>query len=268
MSIIAISRGPYSKGKEVAEKVAKHLDYECIGRRILLEASEKFNIPEIKLSRALHESPSILNRFTHGKQKYIAYIRYALLKHLQQDNIVYHGVARHLFLKNVPHVFKVRIIVDMEKRIDEEMKRENISRKEARRLLQKDEAERRKRSYLLYKIDTSDPSLYDIVVNIGKMTVEEAADIIVETCRKPSFRTTTRSQAVFDSLFLSAQIQSKLINRFPTVEVNCENNTIKISCMGAIGQDDWISERIKERLYDLPHLNKLNVQITPILKLG
>ncbi len=265
MSIITISRGSYSKGKEVAEKVAKRLDYECIGKRILLEASEKFNIPEIKLSRALHDSPSVLNRFTHGKQKYIAYIRYALLKHLQQDNIVYHGLAGHFFLKNVPHVFKVRIIADMEKRIDEEMKRENISRKEASQLLQKDDAERRKWSLHLYKIDTWDASLYDIVVYSGKMTVEEAAAVIVEACKNPSFKTTTKSKAVFDSLLLSAQIQSKLIDRFPTVEVTCENSTVNISSLGAIGQDDWISEQIKEMLYDIPHLNKLNVRITPIL---
>jgi len=48
MSIITISRGSYSRGKEVAEKLAETLRYECISRDILLEASEEFNIPEIK----------------------------------------------------------------------------------------------------------------------------------------------------------------------------------------------------------------------------
>ena len=52
MSVITISRGSYSRGKEVAEKVAKQLGYECISRDILLEASEEFNIPEIRLIRA------------------------------------------------------------------------------------------------------------------------------------------------------------------------------------------------------------------------
>jgi hypothetical protein len=32
MSIITISRGSYTKGKEIAEKVAKKVGYECIAR--------------------------------------------------------------------------------------------------------------------------------------------------------------------------------------------------------------------------------------------
>ena len=49
MAIITISRGSYSKGREVAEKLAERLNYECISREILIEASEHFNTPEIKL---------------------------------------------------------------------------------------------------------------------------------------------------------------------------------------------------------------------------
>ena len=36
MSIITISRGSYSKGKEIAEKVAEELGFECIAREIIL----------------------------------------------------------------------------------------------------------------------------------------------------------------------------------------------------------------------------------------
>jgi hypothetical protein len=47
MAIITISRGSYSKGKEIAEKVAQELNYEHTSRDVLLEASEHFNVPEI-----------------------------------------------------------------------------------------------------------------------------------------------------------------------------------------------------------------------------
>jgi hypothetical protein len=58
MTIITISKGSYSRGEEVAEKLAEELNYKCISREILLEASEQFNIPEIKLVRAIHDAPS------------------------------------------------------------------------------------------------------------------------------------------------------------------------------------------------------------------
>ena len=68
MAIVTISRGSYSRGKEIAEKVAQKLGYECIAREALIEASEQFNIPEIKLVRAIHDAPSILDRFAYGKK--------------------------------------------------------------------------------------------------------------------------------------------------------------------------------------------------------
>lgn len=56
VTIITISRGSYSKGKEIAEKVAQELNYEHTYRDVLLEASEHFNVPEIKLVRPLLHS--------------------------------------------------------------------------------------------------------------------------------------------------------------------------------------------------------------------
>jgi len=106
MGVITISRGSYSKGKEIAEKLAQSLGYECISRDILLEASEHFNIPEVKLIRAIHDAPSVLDRFKHGKERYIIYIREAFLEHIQKDNVVYHGLAGHFFIQRIPNIFR------------------------------------------------------------------------------------------------------------------------------------------------------------------
>ena len=65
MGVITISRGSYSKGKEIAEKLAQQLGYECVSRDILLETSTHFNIHELKLIRAIHDAPSIFERFKY-----------------------------------------------------------------------------------------------------------------------------------------------------------------------------------------------------------
>ena len=92
------------------------LNYECLSRDVVLETCAEFNNPEIKLVRALHDAPSILERFLHGKERYLSYFNYSLLKHLKQDNIVCHGLAGHYFLPHIANVLKVRIISDMEDR--------------------------------------------------------------------------------------------------------------------------------------------------------
>ncbi|MBU1398458.1 MAG: cytidylate kinase-like family protein, partial [Proteobacteria bacterium] len=204
MSIITISRGSYSRGKQVAEKLALKLGYECISRDILLEASDEFNIPEIKLIRALHDPASVLNRFSHGKEKYINYLYTALLQHVRKDNIVYHGLAGQYFLRDIPHVLKVRVIADMRDRVNEEMRRENISADEALFVLHKDDEERRKWALQVYGTDTWDSRLYDIVLHIGRLTVDDAVDILFDTVQKPNFKTTTESKKLVEDLALSA----------------------------------------------------------------
>lgn len=107
MPVVTISRGSYSRGKEVAEALAEELNYECISREILNEASKEFNIPEIKLARALHDAPSLLNHFQKARESYLNYFKSAFLEHMERGNIVYHGLAGHFFLQDIQHVLKV-----------------------------------------------------------------------------------------------------------------------------------------------------------------
>ncbi len=229
MSVITISRGSYSRGKEVAEKVATELGYECISRDILLEASEEFNIPEVRLVRALHDAPSVLERFTHGRERYVSYIRKALLQHIRKDNVVYHGLAGHYFLLNIPNVLKIRIISDMEERVKEEVRRENISEEKARYILRKDDDERRKWGLRLYGIDTWDSRLYDMVINIKNLSVEDAADLICRTVRKPNFETTPESEKILDDSLLSAKVHAALVKIAPKSIVTADDGVVEIS---------------------------------------
>lgn len=226
MSIITISRGSYSKGRQIAERVAQELNYECISRDIIIEASEHLNIPEIKLVRAIHDAPSVLDRLTHGKEGKIAHMRLSLLRHFQKDNIVYHGLAGHFFVKEIPHVLKVRVIADMEDRVRLEMQRENISREEALRILRNDDEQRRKWSQHLYGIDTKESSLYDLVIHIKKVKVEDAVDIICHTVNLESFRTTPESQKAMDDLLLAAEVKAALVESGATAAVSAKDGVI------------------------------------------
>jgi cytidylate kinase len=245
MSIITISRGSYSRGKEVAEKVAAALGYECISREILLEASEQFNIPEIKLVRAIHDAPSILERFTYGKEKYVSYLKAALMKHIQNDNVVYHGLAGHFFLQDIPHVFKVRIVADLEDRVAEEMKRENISAAEARHILKKDDDERRRWSIQIFGMDTWDPMLYDMVLHIKSLKVDDAVQLILQAAKLPCFKTTAQSQKILDDQSLAARVQAALVEEFPTARVSAKDGELFVDIKGNLTEEQEIIARVR-----------------------
>ena len=244
MGVITISRGSYSKGKETAERLAQHLGYECISRDILLETSAHFNIDELKLIRAIHDAPSILERFKHGKEKYIIFIREAFLEHIRKDNVVYHGLAGHFFCQGIPNILKVRIIANLEDRIKEEMRREHISEKEARHILKKDDEERRKWGMHLYGMDTKDSSLYDIVLHIDSLRVDDAVEILAEIAKRPCFQTTQESQMMIEDYHVTAQAQETLFDRFPSAQVKCKNGVVFVTIETALSQEQEVINNI------------------------
>ncbi|WP_457551767.1 cytidylate kinase-like family protein [Desulfobacula sp.] len=263
MTIVTISRGTYSRGKKVAEKLAKELNYECLSREIVIEASKEFNIPEIKLVRAIHDAPSILDRFSYGKERYMAIFRAALLKHFQRDNIIYHGLAGQAFLQTIPHVMKIRIIADLEHRIQEEMKREKISADQARHILVKDDAERHKWSMAIFGVDIADPKFYDMILHLDTMDVDEAVSIILHSIQHSCFKTTPKSQQKLDDLSLSAQVEAALIYDFPKVTADASKGDLFVSIRGSLIDEKNISEKVSRILEKMDGITTIHVNVIP-----
>ena len=243
MAIITISRGSYSKGKEVAERVAAQLGYGCLSREVILDASDRYNIPEIKLIKAIHDAPSILERFGRSKLPFIAYYQSTLTRLVQKDNIVYHGLAGHILLKRVPHVLKVRIIADLADRVASEVKRKGVSRQDARTLILRDDQERRRWTQSLYEVDPWDSSLYDLVIHIHKFTVTNAVDFICHAANLEQFKTTRESQRKMDDLALASKIKAALMDLHLNVAVKSEYGNVLVFTR----DDDRAAHKLKEK---------------------
>lgn len=264
MGVITISRGCYSRGKEIAEKLARKLRYDCISREILLQASNQFNVKEAKLIRALHDAPSFFDRFTHGKEKFSAFIHEVLLGYIQKDNMIYHGLAGHYFVRGIPNVLKVRINSTIEDRINEEMKRENISEKEARNLLIKDDEERRKWGISLYGTDTQSCELYDVVLQIEHLKVNDAVEILFDIAKRPCFQTTPESLIISKDKFIAAKAYSAIVSDFPKANVNCKDSVVSVSVESDLSLEMKISNRIKALLEDIDEIKEVRAGIIPI----
>ncbi|MGI9569803.1 MAG: AAA family ATPase, partial [Desulfobulbia bacterium] len=228
MSIITISRGSYSRGKEVAESLASKLNYDCVSREIILEASREFDIPEIKLMRALQDPVSILDRFHNGKERYVNFFRSALLNYLKKDNVLYHGLAGHFFLQDIPRVLKVRINTNIEDRVREEMMQENISSEQARYMLIKDDEERRKWGLHLYGRDTSDSKYYDMVINLTQVSVDDAVQTLYDVSQRPAFQVTVESKKLFAEAALIADIKARIFEYVPKPSITIENGVVQL----------------------------------------
>jgi cytidylate kinase len=264
MAIITISRGSFSKGKEVAEKVAQQLHYASVSREVIIQASKEFNIPEIKLAKAIHDAPSFLERFTFGRERYLAHIESTILEYFQNDNVVYHGLAGHFFVNDIPHVLKVRIVADLEDRIVTEMARQHISREQALEQLQDDDYERRQWGLKIFGVDTGDPKLYDLVLHIHKLTVDDAVEVICHTVKLARFQTTPESQQALDNLALAARVKGRIIEEYPTASVTAHGGRVMVHIKAAGVLEPTIEAKIKALAGQIPGVQKMKVHVIPL----
>jgi len=210
MAIITISRGCFSHGQKIAEKVAGMLGYECVSREVLVDAAQWFNVSERKLIKSIHDAPNILERITHGKAKYLSQIQAALLEYVKKDNVVYHGHAGHLLLTEIPKVLKVRIMVEIADRVALLQQRQNLSRDQALKFIETEDKHRTNWTRYLYKMDLNDPRLYDIVVNIGQLTTQDACELICTAAQSNTYKVTSEIKKALDDLAIVSHIRAAL----------------------------------------------------------
>jgi cytidylate kinase len=185
MSVITISRECGVDSEEVASLLAKKLGWEYIGKQLVARIARELRISEGEAEAFLQDAQSRLLRFVDRYtcsliQKVVDRERGCLddesyfktVKKLVEDayeakNAIILGWGGMCLLRDKPNVLHVRLIKDEAGKIDTIMKR-----KDSKSLIKH-----------YFKADWNDASLYDLVIDMGKTTVEDAANTIIENLK-------------------------------------------------------------------------------------
>jgi cytidylate kinase len=203
--IICVSRGSMSRGKEFAEALARKLDYPVLGREDLIEAAIKDGIQVGKLETSMMNPRAFTERLARERDHYLAFSTAYLCDRALAGPLVYHGRTGHLLLRSVSHVLRVRVVADEEYRIKATMARLGIGREAARRYLADVEEDRRNWVRSMYGVAWEDTSQYDAIVNVERMSVQNASSALVGMTQLPEFQMTPASRRALEELRLGAQ---------------------------------------------------------------
>jgi cytidylate kinase len=210
MPIITISRTTFSGATAVAEALSEKLNYPCVSKDIIFDAAGEFDVSEQELIEAFEKSPKTWNQTPHKRINLLSYVRHSLFKRVQNHNMVYHGYAGHLLMGELTHVIRVRIIDDMAKRIGWAMDSNQIARKEALAAIEKQDQQNCDWVKFLYGVDWEHPSLYDIVLNLERIDVDGAVEILETMNQLKKFQPTEASKKAFNNELLSSQVWAAL----------------------------------------------------------
>ncbi len=233
MSVITISRGSFSGGKTLAECLAVKLGYRCVGREAIVERAAASGVSQEDLLDALLKPPGFLERFQHKRYQYLALFQAALAEEVKNGKVVYHGNAGHLMLKGVPAVLRIRIIAPMEMRLAMVQERLKLTGNEALDYIQKMDEGRRKWTQFLYGVNWEVPALYDLVLNLEHMDIEEACKAISAlTQTRRCFELSPECRAQLEDLAVASRVRANLAMNPSTshleVEVNAKGGHVSV----------------------------------------
>lgn len=229
MAIITVSRGTYSGGKALAECIADKLGYRCIAEEILKEASQEYGVNLQELEHTIKDKPRMFEHSQKYRLHALAYIGATLCDHILDEKVVYHGNAGHFLLKDVPHVFRVRLIADMEFRINAAMSDKGLDRSHAIKFIKQADEARAKWTQFLFHTDLLDPSLYDMVINLEHTSLAGACELVCSAASKEHFRPTAASRKALEDLCLKSRIVARM-----TAEKTISNEKLEVQVSDGI----------------------------------
>ncbi len=224
MPIITISRGSFSGGKMLAECLSRRLGYRCIDREQVIHKAAEWGVSQDDLRTAIEKPPSFLGQSQHTKYAYLAFIQAALTQEVREGNAIYHGLAGHLLLGQGPHILRARIIAPMEFRIAQVQQRLKYDRKKAIAYIETKDDERRKWTRFLYGVDWADASLYDLVINLQQMNLDEACNVIAAAAQSECFAATGTTRRALDDLATASWVKANLAMNHDTCDLQFEVN--------------------------------------------
>lgn len=211
MAIITISRTLFSGGEQIAQDVASRLGYPCLRRSELIHgAAEDFNFPETKLVDAMAEPPKLWQRDRDKRDSHFNLIRAAFLKRCDKQDLVYHGFSGQELIRKVPHVLRILVVADEAYRTEKGMAQLGCDQEEALSKIKASDKKFNKWTRHMYGFEWKDPSLYDLVFNIGRISTESAVEAILGIIARGDFDPTDLSRQIFADELLASLVWSTL----------------------------------------------------------
>lgn len=201
MAVITISKEFGTESERVASALAEKLGYEYIGKNLVAKIAKELHISESEAETFHKTSQSRILRFVdrytcsivqkvvdreHGcldDKNYYEVTKNLVENVYEAGDAIILGWGGQCLLKGKPDTLHVRLIKDNDLKINEIMKSQNLSQKAAKDFIDREEGDLKAYIKHYFKEDWNAAHLYDLVIDMGKTSVEKAADMICDNLK-------------------------------------------------------------------------------------
>jgi cytidylate kinase len=182
---ITISRDPGSGGTEVARRLARDLDMDLVGSKIIQQVAARADMSE-KVIASLDEKEvrlrdswldSLLRTRHMWPNEYVCYLMKVIGTIGKQGNAIIIGRGGQ-FILPPEETFRVRLIAPQDVRIQNVMRDSVTDFENAERYVYKTEADRNAFHHKHFGADWTNPVYYDLIVNTGSLGIEGTVAVV------------------------------------------------------------------------------------------
>lgn len=187
MGLITVSRVFGSGGTVFSKELAKKLNYEYLDKelvkKICIEKKDNvcaFGMEDEKAASFFDRIAELMTNRSFYKLHLMANIYDYALK----NNVVFTGMGANIILSGVPDVLNIQIVRPLSERVKAVADYHKISVDEALKMVEKNDKERKEFLKYFFDKDITDPTLYHLIMNSGRISLEDGIDIVRLYCKK------------------------------------------------------------------------------------
>jgi CMP/dCMP kinase len=200
MKAITISRQYGSGGGEIAARLAQRLHWHLIDHEIVARVARELGIPERQAEEQDEYAKGLIARIVSqfvstvpagaspvvqvapaeqtDENRYEKTLRRVVESAADSGHAVIVGRASQVILAKRRDVLHVRIVAPVQERVSYVARRENLDVARARERIQLKDSDRSRHLRTVFHQDLNNPMLYDLVINVGVLSLDGAVDLI------------------------------------------------------------------------------------------
>lgn len=198
MPVITISRQYGSGAMALGKMLAENYGYTFASREIVQSIADKAKVSTDFVLSVEKEAGTRLSRFmTHiissrgmvskilrddsgylDEKLYLDYLVLTVVQIADEGNAVIMGRGSQYILRTHPDTFHILLVDDFDNRVARVAKREKTPLEQATRIVAQQDKRRLSLYHQLGKLDYDNPTLYHLVLNMSRISLEKAFDLL------------------------------------------------------------------------------------------
>jgi cytidylate kinase len=210
MSIVAISDTLGSRGDAMGRELARRLGWEFVDREVITKSAEQFGEAVGDLHEVTEARPTLWERFTDSKRRYLLYVEATVFEMAARDRVVIVGHGATIMLREIRHALRVRVSAPERERVERVRQEHGFTVNAALDAVRDSDGERAARMRYLYHVDMDDAFLYDLTINSERVDIDEGVRIMAEALTLHRVQSTDASWAEANDRVATALARARL----------------------------------------------------------